>query len=82
MKIRGVFINNYYMVDNLVLVYVLFNFEKGVELLGFDIFCYYFFMLLVDREIFGVFLGIKSCFDCYYLIFDLFFRWDLNFKIG
>lgn len=81
-KIRGVFINNYYMVDNLVLVYVLFNFEKGVELLGFDIFCYYFFMLLVDREIFGVFLGIKSCFDCYYLIFDLFFRWDLNFKIG
>lgn len=81
-KTRGVLINNHYTVDNLALAYASFNPEKGAELLGLDIFRYYFLTSPADRETLGVFPGIKSCLDCHYSILDLPFRWDPNFKTG
>lgn len=68
----GVLINNHYTVDNLALAYASFNPEKGAELLGLDIFRYYFLTSPADRETLGVFPGgIKSCLDCHYSILDL-----------
>ncbi|NJD99623.1 DUF530 domain-containing protein [Thermococcus sp. LS1] len=81
-KTKGVLINNHYTVDNLALAYSVLDPEKGAELLGLDLFRYYFLTSENDRESLGLYPDIKLCIDCHYSIFDLPFRNEPGFKTG
>ncbi|NJE47224.1 DUF530 domain-containing protein [Thermococcus sp. GR7] len=81
-KTKGVLINNHYTVDNLALAYSVLDPEKGAELLGLDLFRYYFLTSENDREGLGLYPDIKLCIDCHYSIFDLPFRNEPGFKTG
>ncbi|HIP89816.1 MAG TPA: DUF530 domain-containing protein [Thermococcus paralvinellae] len=81
-KTKGVLINNHYTVDNLALAYAVFDPEKGPELLGLDLFRYYFLTSEKERESLGLYPDIKPCIDCHYSIFDLPFMKEKWFRTG
>ncbi|NJE07531.1 DUF530 domain-containing protein [Thermococcus sp. M39] len=81
-KTKGVLINNHYTVDNLALAYAAFDPEKGPELLGLDLFRYYFLTSEKERENLGLYPDIKLCIDCHYSIFDLPFMKEKGFRTG
>ncbi|NJE84293.1 DUF530 domain-containing protein [Thermococcus sp. CX2] len=81
-KTKGVLINNHYTVDNLALAYSILDPKKGAELLGLDLFRYYFLTSENEREGLGLYPDIKLCIDCHYSIFDLPFRDEPGFKTG
>lgn len=81
-KTKGAIINNHYTVDNLALAYSILDPKKGAELLGLDLFRYYFLTSETEREVLGLYPDIKLCIDCHYSIFDLPFRDEPGFKTG
>ncbi len=81
-KTRGVLINNHYTVDNIALAYSSFDPERGAELLGTDLFRYYFLTSETERESLGLYPDIRLCIDCHYSIFDLPFSGKRGFRTG
>ncbi len=81
-KTKGVLINNHYTVDNLALAYASLDPEKGPELLGLDLFRYYFLTSEKERETLGLYPDIKLYIDCHYSIFDLPFIKEKGFRTG
>jgi len=81
-KTKGVLINNHYTVDNLALAYATFDPERGPELLGLDLFRYYFLTSEKERGSLGLYPDIKLCIDCHYSIFDLPFMKEKWFRTG